>query len=160
MNAPVINPANVPAKSTVEKTRIPMSLPMLKLSVPELPGYHLHWMRGEPGRLQQAQNGGYSFVELDEIDLTTVGVADSQDSHGSTDLGNRVSLIGGQDGVRMYLMKISLKFWEADEETRAHQQEQLASKIRGDKGLQGPGDNSNRYGRSENANIFQPKRRT
>ena len=154
------NPANVPATIATERTRIPMSLPLQKLAVPSLPGYHLHWMRGEPGRIQQALKGGYIFVDMDEVDLNNVGIADGPDAHGSTDLGSRVSVIGGSDGIKMYLMKIKEEFWEADEAVRAQQQEGIAGKIRGDKGLQGPGDNSNRYGRQENANIFQPKRRS
>ena len=162
METAMTNPANLPNKTTVERTRIPMSLPSLKLAVPDIPGYHLHWMRGEPGRIQQALKGGYIHVELDEVDLNAVGVADSQDAHGSTDLGSQVSVIGGSDGIRMYLMKIKEEFWETDETARARQQEGIAGKIRGDRGLQGPGDNSNRYTPegSPNRNIFQPKRRT
>ena len=160
MDTTTNNPASALVTRKVEATRIPMSLPSLKLGVPDIPGYHLHWMRGEAGRLQQAQKGGYEFVDVDEVQLNTFGVADGGQEAPGTDLGSRVSVVGGSDGVRMYLMKIKEEFWDEDQQVKEQQSERLAAQLRGDKGIHGPGDNTHRYGGDSNANIFQPKRRT
>jgi len=162
------NPANAPAKQKSERARIPMSLPQLKLSVPELPGYHLHWMLGKADRLARAEKGGYTFVGQDEVDVNTVGLADGSDTSGHTDLGSRVSHISGTDEaggqpVRLYLMKIPLEFWLEDQEKLSAVNENIAAVLRGDTGIQATGermDNTNRYvpKDSGNRNLFQPKR--
>ena len=36
----------------------------------QIPGYHLHFINDSPGRLQQAQLGGYTFVAPSEIGLS------------------------------------------------------------------------------------------
>ena len=62
------NPANSFEKSSVDRTRVPMSTAQQKLSVPEIPGFHLHWMMGSPSRIAQAMKAGYTFVDPDEVD--------------------------------------------------------------------------------------------
>jgi hypothetical protein len=56
------NPSTTPKTEMDERSRVPMSLPTLKLAVPEIPGFYCHWMRGDPMRMQQAQRAGYVFV--------------------------------------------------------------------------------------------------
>lgn len=165
------NPSNPPERAKEERVRIPMSLPHQKLSVPEIPGYFCYWMLGRPDRIQQAFNAGYVFVDRDEVDANTFGLADGQDSDGSTDLGSRVSIVSGvtEEGTmaqRLYLMKLPLKYREEDLAAQAAQQEAIAAKLRGDKSFtEGPeggrpadADFSNRYSRNAQANMFIPKR--
>jgi hypothetical protein len=120
------------------RTRVPMSLPQLKLAVPEIPGYHLHWMRGDPARIAQAQRAGYEFVEEDEVNVYNSGLANDMESNGSTDLGTRVSLSAGsdvgQDGQpeRLYLMKLKQEFWEEDQKVLADKNEEKAAALRGE----------------------------
>ena len=52
------NPAEAPAKTMPGRSRVPMSLPRMKLQVPDIPGFKLRWMRGETARLEQALAGG------------------------------------------------------------------------------------------------------
>lgn len=153
------NPANKPSRRIEAGKRIPMSLPHLKLQVPDLPGYHLHWMRGDAQRINQALAGGYEFVEKDEVALNTFGVADDPEDAEGSDLGSRISVFGGNDGSRLYLMKIKLEYWNEDRKAESDRQEKVAELLRGDKGIAAPGgDNSQRYSRN-NRNIFQPNRR-
>jgi len=163
-----INPASLPEKS--DRTRIPMSMPQTKLSVPDIPGYHLHWMMGTPSRIAQAQKAGYTFVDAEEVDVVNTGLADSVSKHGSTDMGTRVSLIAsgdtGEDGKeqRLYLMKIPLEWWNEDQKNLEARNEQVAASLRGGQvdGGQG-GDTSNRYVPQAHiknvANLFTPKNR-
>jgi hypothetical protein len=162
------NPANAPEKRKEVRGRIPMSLPQQKLSVPDLPGYHLHWMIGKADRLAQAERAGYSFVSQDEVDMNTVGIASGLDDSGHTDLGSRVSHISGVDETggqptRLYLMKLPLEYWEEDQAKLGKVNENIAAVMRGERGFQATGegmDNSNRYAKGDgNKNLFQPKSR-
>ncbi len=115
------NPANSPVKSTAERKRIPMSLPVQKLQVPDIPGFHLHWMRGDQARIQQAQQAGYEFVRPEEIHVNNVGIGNNSVTSGNTDLGSLVSIVGGGIGddnqpVRLVLMKIKEEWWQEDQE--------------------------------------------
>ena len=158
------NPAERAATANPERRRIPMSLPTLKLQVPNIPGYKLRWMRGTSARINQAIQGGYEFVERGEVELNAMGLADAALSDGNSDLGSRVSISAGDEiaegqGVRLYLMKIKQEFWDEDQRAIDAQHEALAAQLRGDKGIQGEGDNTNRYSKPEmNRNIFQPRR--
>ena len=156
------NPANTPERAP--RQRIPMALPTLKLSVPEIPGYVCYWFRGAPGRIQQAINAGYEFVERGEVELNNPGLANSYDVDGNTDMGSRVSVATGDgsegpQNPRLYLMKIRRELWEEDEQAVAAKHESIAAQMRGDKGLPAPGgDTSNRYSRGDQRNIFTPRR--
>lgn len=161
------NPAKTPSKTKEGRGRIPMSLPQQKLAVPEIPGYHCHWMLGKHDRIAQALRAGYSFVDRGEVDMNTFGLADGADSDGSTDMGSRISHISGvteqgNEAQRLYLMKLPQELWEADQTVLAERNEGIAAILRGDKGFQSPeGDNSNRYVPKDagNRHLFQPKRR-
>lgn len=158
----IANPANAAEKRMPTRDRIPMSLPQQKLAVPDIPGYHCHWMRGDQQRIAQALRAGYDWVAPEEVDLNTFGLANGADDSGNTDLGSRVSFISGRDedgsAQRLYLMKLPLELWEQDQAALAERQEQIASQLRGDKGFsERGGDASHRYSRREQANIFLPK---
>ena len=125
----VQNPANTRAQSKDDqraaRKRIPMSIPRLKLHVPEgiCPGFHLHWFRDEPGRIAQAVQGGYEFVDAveDGVDILNNSLANTDHDSGNTDLGTRVSIYGGADekgnAQRLYLMKIRQEWFEEDQES-------------------------------------------
>lgn len=163
------NPAALPKKH--DRTRIPMSMPLQKLQVPDIPGYHLHWMNGTPARIAQALKGGYTFVDPEEADVVNTGLADSANASGNTDMGSRVSIVAGggagEDGKeqRLYLMKLPLELWEEDQRALESRNEQVAASIRG-----GQDTSANQYGsdnryipeaaRKNVANLFTPKRRT
>lgn len=161
------NPADAPTRSSRAGKRIPMSVPTLKLQVPEIPGYNTRWIRGTVGRLDQALKGGYEYVGRGELEVNQVGLANDSSSDGNTDLGDRVSIASGEEAeggqtVRLFLMKIKQEFWDEDAAALAEQQEAIAKAIRGE-GLRPEGqDHSHRYvpTRSTNSTIFHPKRRS
>jgi len=144
MQAVKDNVANPIQTTMPERERIPMSLPLLKLAVPDIPGYHLHWMRGDAARIAQATRAGYEFVDADEVNVTNTGLADDASQSGNSDLGSRVSVLGGstpdQQGQpeRLYLMKIRQEWWEKDQAALGDKQEAMANTLRGG----APGENA------------------
>ena len=111
-----INPANTAAKPEGARKRIPMSVPTLRLEVPAIPGFHLHWFL--ESRVPRAIQGGYQMVHTDEVPVTQRGVGTSTDVSGNISLGTNVMQIGGtgQDGKpeHLVLMKIREEWWQED----------------------------------------------
>jgi hypothetical protein len=164
------NPSNTVEKRKGDATRVPMSTAQLKLAVPEIPGYHLHWMMGTPSRIAQAMKAGYTFVDHDEVDVVNTGLADDASKNGNTDMGSRVSTVAGNDTgedgkeQRLYLMKLPLEYWEQDQASLESKNEQIASTIRGGGDTGGnPNGAEARYvpegSRRNMENLFTPKRR-
>lgn len=156
------NPSNVPPKATGERERIPMSVPVQKLSVADIPGFHCHWIRGGQARISQALRAGYVFVKEDEVDLNRIALASGMSDTGNQGLGSNVSVIAGTDekghAQELFLMKLPLHMWKEDQAALADLQEVRASQIRGDKGFDDPaGGNEHRYSRKEQANLFTRK---
>jgi hypothetical protein len=89
------------------QARVPFGVARTKLDIPmQLEGYHLHWVNDEPGRIAEAQRGGYMFVDPKEV--------------GATDTGSQVTRLVGkkEDGSALmaYLMKIEQEFYDEDQE--------------------------------------------
>lgn len=163
-----VNPANVKG-DRAERTRIPMSLPQQKLAVPDIPGYHLHWMMGSPSRIAQAKKAGYDFVDENEVDVVNSDLGGDASKSGSTDMGTRVSVVAGgtaENGSeqRLYLMKIRQEYWEEDQASLEDRNEQIASTLRGGQDIgANPHGADNRYvpeaNRKAVANLFTRKTR-
>jgi hypothetical protein len=170
MEMKTLNPANTTQKKDSERKRIPMSVPVQRLEVPDVPGYHLHWFLGTPERLQRAQEGGYEFVEEQETRVNAVGLGNESTRSGNTDMGSRVSVVSGQeigkDGqpTRLVLMKIKQEWWEDDQKLQEKRTEQViaalnAGSIGADKDARG--DSQHRYvdrSRTQIPDFFKPKR--
>ena len=165
--ATTVSPANGPARAT-ERSRIPMSVPRQKLSVDDIPGYHLHWMKGTPDRLEQALQAGYEFVQRSETLLANHAIGGDSKEDGGTDLGSRVSVSAGEefDGegqpVRLYLMKIKEEWHQEDLKAQEQRSESVRNAmLQGQLGREqdtGAGDNAARYvGSQTNRNMFQPR---
>ena len=144
-----INPSN--RSAAPERKRIPMSVPVQKLSVPDLPGYHLHWFTGSPERLGRALEGGYEFVEETETSTNDVGLGGTSTRTGNTDMGSRVSVVAGseigRDGqpVRLVLMKIKQEWYEEDQKLVEQRNDQVINSLLGGTQAAGGNDASNRY---------------
>lgn len=107
------NPANDIKVSEIPEGYIPMSAPVQRLQVPEVPGFKLHWFRGEPGRIARAQRAGYRFVENEEVRVNNFDLGGDKSVSGNTDLGTRVSIEAGEEGDgRLYLMKIPQELYD------------------------------------------------
>ena len=155
------NPANAPARRVTAATRIPMSLPVLQLSVPEIPGYYLHWFLTK--NIPRALAAGYEYVDESEALLNNRGVADDAEKSGSSDLGSRVSVIGGVDEQnnpeRLYLMKIREEWHDEDVRKLGERNDQIAQALRaGLIGGENDPDKGSRY-LKQGACLFFPKTR-
>lgn len=129
------NPSNAPGKTQAERKRVPLSVPMLKLEVPEIPGYYCRWFRGTAARLAQAERAGFEFVDDSEVQLNNVAVGGDARKDGNSDLGSRVSIVegtgtdeGGQ-ALRMYLMKQPLEFKKEDDALLQEKNDQIADSL-------------------------------
>lgn len=164
---PQTNPANAPQKRVTEATRVPMTLPSAKLSVPEIPGYFLYWFLGQ--NIPRALKAGYEFVTEEEADVVNTGLADDASKQGNTDLGSRISVIAGGlvegtvEPQRLYLMKLREEWRTKDVEALEQVNERVAAAIRGGRpGGAAPGetgvDAQQRY-LKKGQDLFYPKRR-
>lgn len=130
-----LNPANVQEKTTAERKRIPMAVPVQRLEAPEIPGYHLHWFLGTSERLQRALDAGYEFVDSKEMKINNVSLGGDSAQSGNTDMGSRVSVVSGQevgrDGqpTRLILMKIKLDWYEEDQKLVDQRNAQVADAL-------------------------------
>ena len=123
-NASEMLTASNPANKDIEpkgnrRARVPMSVPMRRLEVPELPGYHQHFIK--ESNVPRALAAYYEFVDQDEhpgfmLNQRNPGI--SMDLSGSTDLGNRISFVAGIGGdgkpERLFLMKLKEEYWLED----------------------------------------------
>lgn len=130
------NPASERGVPLSFRKRIPFSVPLQKLEVPEIPGYCQYWFRSEPSRIARAEAAGYSFVERGEIELNSVGLADSA-ADGNSDMGTRVSVSAGdmvgedKQPLRLLLMKIPEELAAEDAAIREDHNDRVAAALRG-----------------------------
>ena len=113
------------------KSRAPFGSTRLKLEVTgNIPGYHLHWVNDSPGRIAQAEEGGYQFVEKGELSMSYNNVT-SRDK----DLGSRMQVLVGtnEDGSPLYayLMKLQQDWYEEDQQAGQSQIDTVDASIRG-----------------------------
>lgn len=134
-------------KPAVSQRRyIPMNVPVQRLQVPEMPGYHYHWFRGDRARLMRAEQAGYEYVDEQEVELNNLDIGGESAASGNTDMGTRVTVISGEqlgnDGQpgRLVLMKIKTELWQASEKILADHNEQIAEAIRGGQVGTGPNE--------------------
>ena len=137
MTQTTANPATPATRDSAkaERKRIPMSTPVQKLSVPDMPGYHLHWFNGTEDRIQRALDGGYEFVDQREMRTNATGLGSDSTVSGNTDMGSRVSVVGGselgRDGqaVRLILMKIKQEWWLEDQKVIEARSDQVVASL-------------------------------
>jgi hypothetical protein len=168
----LLNPASKKGSVARERKRIPMSVPVQRLEVAELPGYHLHWFVSTPERLQRALDGGYEFVNEHEMHLNNVSLGGESSVSGNTDMGSRVSVVSGQevgkDGqpTRLVLMKIKQEWWDEDQVLVEAKNSKIRESLLG--GMIGaendrPGDAQHRYvdkTKTQIPDFFKSKRRS
>jgi hypothetical protein len=167
-----LNPGSSAQPVAAERKRIPMSVPVQRLEVPDLPGYHLHWFLSTPERLQRAIDGGYEFAEEREVKINNVSLGGDSAISGSTDMGSRVSVVSGQevgkDGqpTRLVLMKIKQEWWDEDQSAVEARNTKVRDALLG--GMIGaendrPGDAQHRYvdkSRTQIPDFFKQKRKS
>lgn len=113
--------------------RKPFGVPRSKLTVENLdPAFHYRWILDAPGRIAEALDGDYSFVDPIEVNREPNGE-------------NKVYVRGGSnvDGSeqRQYLMKIPREFFEDDQKLSQTYLDEIDNAIKGGKINQTLGDN-------------------
>lgn len=150
---PKANPAEgVETKTVAERKRIPMSIPIRRLEVPEIVGYHLHWFL--EGNVPRAKQGGYELVQFDEVAVNQRGVGTDSTITGNTSLGGNVEVTygTGPDGkpATLYLMKIKKEWFNEDQQVLANRNLAVVQAIFKGEAVAGPAqsnpsDANNRY---------------
>lgn len=112
------NPGQDPIQGKKDKSsRIPMSIPQLKLEVPEIPGWHLYW--AVESNLPRFFQGGYELVYDKEIHVNQTGIGSQHSISGNMDLGTRVAIAAGvkENGDTEYLVlvKIEEEYYREDQ---------------------------------------------
>jgi hypothetical protein len=170
-NASEILTPNNPANKTVEpkgnrKHRVPMSVPMRKLEVPEIPGFHLHWIK--ESNIPRAIQACYEFVEFNEVPVNQRNVGTDTEISGNTDLGSHVSISAGigADGrpERLVLMKLPEDLWVEDRAAIDGRHASIMSGIFRGETILGtekdkPGDEGTRYVDPERTRALFNRRR-
>lgn len=111
------NPATSADVEFDESKWVPMGSKSGRLKVPHKPGWHRHWFRTEPGRIERAMQAGYRFVDPAEISMIPQQLGGTPEQGGSTDLGSRVSVAAGGfadngQALRLYLMECPQHLYE------------------------------------------------
>ncbi len=112
-------------KSAGKTARVPVGGPRLKLQLSDedMKGFKqrkmvTHWFNDDPGRIERAQGGGYTFVKPEHATSLGQGAlhSDGKDPESNT----RVSIVVNRSDpiTRAYLMEISEKFYKEDQATK------------------------------------------
>lgn len=150
------NPANSleqrQEKFSERRKRVSMATASRKLETPELPGYYLHWVSGEPDRIAKAIRAEYTFVQKGELPGYTLELGDKTAITGSDDMGNAISVLAGgaaNDGqaLRLYLMKLPIELREEDMKQRDEEGQAVIDALYSDPNAQAVRgqDNDKRY---------------
>lgn len=126
-----------------DRERVPLGGMRLKLTLPDIPGYHGRYINDVSGRIEQAIQGGYVFMPKAGVKIGTGSEL------GHTDIGSATSVIVGtqENGhpLRAYAMMIKQEWFDADQAAKSESVRQTEQAIQaGDINAQ-DGDNSNKY---------------
>ena len=135
-----------------KRKRVSMAMAGRKLETPELPGYYLHWVNGEPDRIARALRAEYTFVQSDELPGYTLELGDQTGISGSAQNGGNISVIAGgtaQDGqaLRLFLMKLPMELRQEDLQQRDDEGKKLIDALYNDPNAHSASgeDNTKRY---------------
>ncbi|HDZ25507.1 hypothetical protein LCGC14_0643120 [marine sediment metagenome] len=131
-------PARNASRQSDRTKRIPLGKIKLRLSAEIPKGYVGRWVNDDPGRLMQAEDGGYAFM----VDPTLqVGDPDAS-SDVSKSIDSRISAVVDRiTGKRAYLMIIRQEDYDEDQAEKQRQiDETEKSLFQGKDEKGGPGD--------------------
>lgn len=134
----VSNPANVNGvPEGLPANYKPMTTASSKLQIADKPGWRRYWFADRPGRLEQAQQAGYRFVDSQEVVVPNQDLGGDATISGNTDMGTRVSVVSGDSATRsdqperLYLMEIRQDHYEYSQKFLAAENEKVAAALRG-----------------------------
>lgn len=114
-------------QSAERKVRVPLGVPRTKLAVPKRAGYERRWVNDDDkGRLQAAQEGGYTFVTDPNLKVGEDGGGDKTDSRVSRIVGRAE---GGKP-LRAFLMEIPSELYQQDQASKQAALDEMDRAIR------------------------------
>ncbi len=142
-----------------------MSVPTLRLQVPDKPGFFRYWFRGDAARIQRAKQAGYRFVDQSEVNVNNFDLGGDAKNSGSTDMGSLVSITSGDETDangnpnRLILMEISNELYARGQAYLVDRNDEVARALRA--GLLGAdgedtSDKRARYSKSGVPDLFNP----
>lgn len=103
--------AKLDRNETGRSTRVPLGVARSKLSVPDRPGYKRRWINDTEGRLAYAEQGSYTYVTDQSLQIGSPDVDNE-----NRDLGARISrVVDKSTGQKAYLMEIKEEFYKEDQ---------------------------------------------
>lgn len=134
------------AAKAASRARRPMNAPTRRLESSGIEGFHLHWIR--ESNLSRAQQAGYNFVKIDEVEVNHRNVSVPSEMGSTSDLSDRVSVQYGGD--TLFLMKLEEALFREDMAAIGERNQEIWQQIfRGEQiagtSQQTPGDTSHRY---------------
>lgn len=117
---------DAPVVTQSRKERVPLGVPRAKLKTPQRQGYQRRWVNDTPGRLQAAQEGGYTFVEDPDLRVGEDDGASRSDSRVSRIVGRAE---GGKP-LRAFLMEIPSELFKEDQASKRHALDEMERAIR------------------------------
>jgi len=148
-----------PGRPKKERTaRIPLGTPRRKLSFDNQdPNYVYRWINDAPGRLQNAEVGGYEYVTTDEAQS---GIGDEDMRNEDTGMGEKISaVVDSRTGKKAYLMKIKRQWYEEDQAEKQRPLNEFDDQLRRVSDQYSSGVD-NRYVPKGGMKISTPSRRT
>jgi hypothetical protein len=122
------------ARLIAERERVAMSVPSMKMSAPDIPGFKAYWFNDDEGRVERAKRAGYVHVDAEEVSLHDFSVAGDSTKTGNQDMGSHVSMVVGTNKqgqpMRGYLMKIREEVWKIDQMLLQRRNDQIAQALK------------------------------
>lgn len=125
---------------TNRKERVPLGVPRLRLAVKSRPGFKGRWVNDVGDRINQALEGGYSFVQKGGAEFKE---ADTQNRNDS--INDSVSKVVSSDGTKAFLMEIPTAMYNKDQKTKAERVNKIENGLRRGEDSHGKPGSDGRY---------------
>ncbi len=117
-------------RTAARRERVPLGHSRMKLTAPQKAGKHRRWINDVGGRVQLAQEGGYTFVEKDP----DMQIGDPGGMGDGDDTGSRVRRIVGTrekgDAQTAFLMEIDEDLYQEDQREKQRRLDEIDNQIR------------------------------
>ena len=112
-------------KKAIRKKRVPLGVPRQKLQFEGRPGYKRRVISDIKNRLNDALDGGYTFVAKDDAEFKDSDAANRNES-----INNAVARTVNSDGTKGYLMEIPITLYNADQAAKQESIDKTEDAIR------------------------------
>ena len=114
-----VNTADERATEDMDREYVSLDTPWARLSHPDLPGFHCHWVNDTPGRVDRFKRAGYQIVTREEVPFFGDRSNDPSQREG---IDNQVRTVVDKydngEAIWGILMKIPLKIYNSQQRAR------------------------------------------